>query len=148
MSSESMLSVAVSACALIVSVTALYAQFFRKRARLHALLVDKDFNEHPSWFQYALVNTGDVQILLRKVTCESDHLTFLTQCAQVPCVIAAGDVKLIKLELAPGEHEPAGVHFAVLSAKGDSVEAAHRVKGSGLQLPFNGPYWQLFVVIA
>jgi hypothetical protein len=69
MAPETTLSLVVSASALIVSLVALYAQFFRRRVRLNAVLVEKSWGSGPA--QAALLTarhdvTGALQVLGRE----------------------------------------------------------------------------------
>ena len=143
-----LLSALIAGAALIVSLTTLYTQFYRKRARLVGLLVDKPFEDHPNWFQYALVNTGNVSILVREVTCDTEHATFLTKCEQTPSVVAPGEIKLFRVDFEPREHEPVGVHFSGIAANGRPFEGSHRILGSGHIVPRDGSvYWRQFTII-
>jgi hypothetical protein len=144
---EAVLTPVIAAAALFVSLVALYAQFFRRRVRLLGLLVDKPYDERPSWFQYALINTGDVAMLVHEITCESERATFLTACEQTPGVIAPGEVKLFRIDFKPKDLEPAAVHFSGIAANGKVFEGTHRVLGSGRIVPRDDSvYWRLFPI--
>ena len=146
--SESLGSLLIAAAAFAVSLVTLYAQFFRRRERAIAILIDKAYERHPRWFQYAVVNTGDVTVLLRMMLCDSLTMTFATTSSQLPSLIRPGEVKLIRIELTPGDKEPAGVHFFGVSAKGRVFKAGHKILGCGLTLPMQGgPYWELFRIL-
>jgi hypothetical protein len=144
MAPETTLSLVVSASALIVSLVALYAQFFRRRVRLNAVLVEKSYGPGPAFFQYAVVNSGDVQIVLRTMTCEGPAITFLSKVPELPCVLAPGDVGLVRLETEGDATAAVVVTFEAVTAQAALLTARHDVTGALQVLGREGAYWAVF----
>jgi hypothetical protein len=145
MAPENTVSLVFSAGALIVSLVALYAQFFRRRVRLNAVLVEKSYGlAGPAFFQYAVVNSGDVQIVLRTMTCEGPTFTFMSKVPELPCVLAPGDVKLVRLETEGGATQAVVVTFEAVTAHAGVLTARHDVTGALQMLGREGPYWAVF----
>jgi hypothetical protein len=144
MAPENVLSLVLSAGALIVSLVALYAEFFRHRVRLNAVLVEKSFGPYPAWFQYAVANSGDVQVVLRTMACTGATFTFLSQTPELPCVLAPGDVKLVRIQNTGADGEPVAVTFEAVTARGSILTASHAVTGALHVLGREGPYWAVF----
>ena len=97
----------LASLALLVSIFTLYLTFLHKRAKLIGCLAAIDFPA-PSYspfctFDFALSNTGTLELLLREVALDvSGPYTGLlpeTNPEDMPIVIGPGQVKLIKVQI-------------------------------------------------
>jgi len=138
------LTTVISAQALLVSLIALYAQFFRKRSRLIGVLVNWDVGERPSWFDYVIINAGDVQVLIREVVCEGTNMSAQTECKEVPSVVSPGEIKPIHVVSKGRDVDLVRVRFRTVSAKGVARTAVHEVAGAGRHWPAEGQFGNPF----
>lgn len=158
MSTGTVISLFLSALALVVSTATLYLTLIRKKAAFVGCLramTTHEFGIDEDWtFDFALANTGDVELLVSKVDLSSpqDVLVPEISSATLPLVLEPGQVRSLTMNLPnrfcwriARSREPLTFNFHVFSSRGASyiprtsvtlTEADVEVPSSGWA-PFN-----------
>jgi hypothetical protein len=141
------MSDSLSILALVISCITLYLTFFRRKPALVGMLLLRHFEvkgKYDSELEYSLGNTGNQQLLLKKVELRMqpsvekkvDYSYRLpkVECTDAPSIMEPGHIKLIKVRMgektigeARSENEKCFVCFTILSPRGKSYEVLHDI---------------------
>lgn len=155
------LALVMSAGALVVSVIALYAQFFRRRAFLQARILHWGLpDNHPDLLQvsvrtgefeakYAVVNRGNLQFLLVELSCllaeseqemvDGEGIQVESTVEGVPCLVMPGEIRSVTIRTNAStvgkqkwDTQFPYVSLEAVCSTGETYEAIHSIRGSGL----------------
>jgi len=145
MTQNEIITIVLSAGALLVSLLTLYFTYFHKRAGLVGVLVGRKHRISPKYIyeiEYALSNTGNVQLILKEVKVLIGHSASEmklgahsvsdSECSDSPAVIEPGNVKLVHLRFMEDAIAKAKkntgrcfVSFTLISSRGIIYELMH-----------------------
>jgi len=105
MDAGNVVATTLSSLALLVSAATLYLTYFRKKAALVGCLAAMsapEVDDVDNWsFEFALSNTGNIELLVREVALEPPKIGLVPEITPeaLPAILKPGEVQLLTLEL-------------------------------------------------